>query len=418
MKDREVIQFLADMAAGLDPDYVELPDEWKGLYRKFDDLLLPGSRHISPEEIIRRACKGMPKEAATSRAIIRALPAEREYPSLARLARDLAPIDWLWKGWVPRGMLSLLGASPGAGKSLVALDLCKRIIHGEGWPDGTAVDRPGAACIYIDAEAVPQIQNERALVWGMNRDRLYLMLPDDSYAMIDLADEGQQGRLTDMCAALEPELVVVDSLSAISVRGENNVEDVRSLLGYLSNLARENACGVVLIHHLRKRGSTPMMDLVGPDDFRGSSHIIAAARSVMALSVIQDGPEPNRNGPRQFEVVKTNLIRYPPALGLVLEDGSDDRAPILRYTKDAPKSFREPNEAEQCAEWMWYLLREEPEGIQPKVVVEMASKEGWGRSTVYKAKALLKEKLEEAGSMGRGGGERLWFAAGYANEEE
>jgi len=32
----------------------------------------------------------------------------------------------------------------------------------------------------VDAEAVPQIQNERAEGWGMDRSRLYLMLPEES----------------------------------------------------------------------------------------------------------------------------------------------------------------------------------------------------------------------------------------------
>ncbi len=33
--------------------------------------------------------------------------------SLAEHAPDLTPIEWLWPGWIPLGMLSLLGARPG-----------------------------------------------------------------------------------------------------------------------------------------------------------------------------------------------------------------------------------------------------------------------------------------------------------------
>jgi hypothetical protein len=163
----------------------------------------------------------------------------------------------------------------------------------------------------------------------MGRRPLYLMLPPASYGMIDLGDEVQQDRLVDMCAALSPELVVVDSLSAISVRGENNVEDVRLLLGFLTSVGREFSCGLLLIHHLRKRGLLALTDLVGPDDFRGSGHITAMARSVLALSVVQTGEQPDRNGPRRLDVIKTNLCRYPDPLGLALEP-DDPRAPTLR----------------------------------------------------------------------------------------
>ena len=53
-----------------------------------------------------------------------------EFPSLQEIADDLPEVDWLWTNWIPRGMISLLGAVPGAGKSYVALDLARRIISG------------------------------------------------------------------------------------------------------------------------------------------------------------------------------------------------------------------------------------------------------------------------------------------------
>jgi len=232
----------------------------------------------------------------------------------------------------------------------------------------------------------------------MNKSRLYLMMPKDPYGMIDLGDEGQQDRLVDMCSALSPELVVVDSMSAISVRGENNVEDVRGLLGFLMNVAREFSCGVLLIHHLRKRGGVgwaglkpaPTLSAVGPDDFRGSSHIMAMARSVMALSVIQTGEEPDRNGPRRLEVVKTNLCVYPPALGLVLDSlrSGDERAPTLRYG-EAPKEHRERTQVEECAEWLVEVLDEAGEPVKPKKVVKLAEQAGFGRALLYRARKAL-----------------------------
>lgn len=264
--------------------------------------------------------------------------------------------------------------------------------------------RAGAAVIYVDAEAVPQIQNERANAWGMNTELLYLMLPGNAFEMIDLGDEKQQDHLMEMCSVLSPELVVVDSLSAISVRGENNVEDVRALLGFLSSVAREFACGLVLIHHLRKRSAVPILDVIGPDDFRGSSHIIAMARSVMALSVIQQGSEPNRNGPRRLEIVKTNLCMYPEPLGLVLEPGKG--APVMRYG-EAPRAYREPNEAERCAEWLEDELSDAPEGLTPKELEEMVRGE-WSRRTIYNARDLLGKKLVEVGPAGPG---RRWKLA-------
>lgn len=405
MSERELLNWLAEYAAGYEPEgeFRNAPDDLREVRSRLQELLEDGAQ-VDPRRLVARACEGLERGQALARAIGRLIPSEATFPSLRRLARDLRPIDWLWPGWIPRGMLTLLGASPGAGKSLVGLDLARRIIHGMGFPDGAEVPRAGAAVVYVDAEAVPQIQNERANAWGMNTDLLYLMLPGNAFAMIDLGEEGQQDHLMEMCSVLSPELVIVDSLSAISVRGENNVEDVRSLLGFLSSVAREFACGLVLIHHLRKRGQVPIMDVIGPDDFRGSSHIIAMARSVMALSVIQQGSEPDRNGPRRLEVVKTNLCQYPKPLGLVLEPGKG--APIMRYG-EAPQPRREPTQADVCAEWLEDELAEEPEGLTPKELEQRAHGD-WSRRTVHNARDLLGERIVEVGPAGPG---RRWKLA-------
>ena len=92
------------------------------------------------------------------------------------------------------------------------------MIHSEPFPDGQANGCLSSYGVYVAAEAVPQIVNQRAEAWELNRKRLYLMLPLERYGMIDFGDRAEQDRLIDMCYRLEPDLVVVDSLNAISVR--------------------------------------------------------------------------------------------------------------------------------------------------------------------------------------------------------
>lgn len=310
----------------------------------------------------------------------------RDYSTMAQLAPRLKPVEWVWKSWIPRGMLSLLGAAPGAGKSLLALDLCRRVTHSMAWPDGQAMGKGGAATVYVDAEAVPQLLKERAGAWGMDFERLWVMLPRESYGMIDFGEEPDQDRLCDLLYQAEPELVVVDSMSVIQSKGENNVEEVRRVLGFLAAVSREHDCGLLLIHHLRKR-MMPLFELVTPDDFRGSSHIIAMARSVLGLSVIKTGEEVDRNGPRRLELVKTNLTRYPKPLGVeFVEEGEGVR---LRYTDAAPASYREPTQADECGEWLLALLDEAGEPVQPKEAVKAAEADGFSRMTLYRARKKL-----------------------------
>jgi hypothetical protein len=410
------IQHVAEKLAGQPLPLIrpgDMDEPWDTLFQnveRLDDLGLAGRTlwKILDEEGI-----GTPHERnEIINQVIAALPsAHHPYRSLLDVAARLPPVRWLWPSWLPRGMLSLLGAAPGAGKSLVALDLARRLTGGGAFPDGAPVPGQERPVLYVDAESVPQIQNQRAQAWGMDRSRLFLMMPDDPYEPIDFGSRACQDLLVDMCYHLEPDLVVIDSLGAIHLKGENNVEDVRAVLGYLCAVAQEFDLSLLLIHHLRKRGKErfqPSLDAVAADEFRGSSHIVAMARSVLALSHVQVGPEPDRNGPRRLEIVKTNLCRYPPALGVHFEPagpGSDTHsgtsgdtpsgtcdggAPLLRYT-GPPRPYRPPTRTDDCAAWLLGHLEEAGEPQRPRDVIEAAREAGFSRTMTYRARADLGE---------------------------
>jgi hypothetical protein len=365
----------------------DLDEPWWTIYRRVrpvDDL------HQAEAELW-KATVGLKDRSALAEAVLLALPDSQElrsHPSLADVAEDLPPVDWLWPGWIPRGMLTLLGAAPGAGKSLLALDLARRIIHDRPFPDGA----PSLGCsgniVYVDAEAVPQIKNEQALAWGMDRSRLYLLLPPEVYGMIDLGQVAHQDRLLEMVSDLKPELVVVDSLSSITVKGENNVEDVRQVLGFLTALAREYRLGLLLIHHLRKRakGASPTAPIT-IDDFRGSGHIVAMARSVIAMSIIQTGPEPDQSGPRRLQVAKTNLCPSPPPLGITFEE-TGAGAPLLHYGQ-SPTPYRRPTQVDRCADWLQTTLHEAGQPLKPRDLLALARDAGFTRGIVYAARKRL-----------------------------
>ncbi|MCD4739487.1 MAG: AAA family ATPase [Anaerolineae bacterium] len=311
------------------------------------------------------------------------------YPDFGSVSKTLQPIQWLWPQWVPRGMITLLGAVPGAGKSLVALDLAKRIIHNEPWPNGAPSGGRSERVIYVDAELVPQLLHARASSWGMDESKLYLMLPKPN-DMIDFGREEYRAQLRSMVETIKPTLVVIDSLSSITTRGENNIEDIRSILGFLNELASNFQVGLILIHHLRKRGGAQMMDKsrnVSIDDFRGSGHIIAMARSVIALSTVHVTANGyDRNGPRKIEIVKTNLGAYPDPLGCEFKP-LHPRGVFLEWSENAPQPYKEPTKAELCKDWLREVLIK-PQS--PADLVKMGQdEEGWSRSTIYRARREL-----------------------------
>lgn len=382
--------FLADEDASIDsidPDEIDLA----GWVWPWSELFLRAYRWLGPldrNSALYEAARGLAdKDSEQSRRWlqdIRECSEPMHFPTLAEIADTLKPVSWLWPGWVPRGMISLLGAYQGTGKSYFVLDLARTVIDGGPWPDGAAPDRIGNV-IYVEAEAIPQVTNERAIALGINRHKLWMLMADNG-EMLDLTQPKWQDRLLDMATVVKPDLIIIDSLSSISSSGQNSVEDTTRLMLYLSALARHCDCGLLTLHHLRKPpGGQLSLPGMSVHDFRGSGHITAMARVVMGLTVVQNGRQFSLNGPRRLDVVKSNLGPYPQGLGLKLETDGE----AMRFEYGAPPSFDDQESpGDKCEEWLIEYL-EENGPSRPADVVTAGEGEGFTRATIYRVRKQL-----------------------------
>ncbi len=393
---RMQIQAIADRLAGLPVEAhikdFEMPWQlcWQALLHA-----QPGQEHAA----LHQAISGLPDPKDVLEKILATRPGYRpDIQSLEDIAMDLPPIEWVWDGWIPRGLLTVLGASQGSGKSFVATDLSYRIIHNVGFPDNAPVKRPGANIIYVDAEMVPQILNERSQNYQMDRSKLFVMLPEPG-DMIDLGRDHYRERLSEMAAILKPELIIIDSLSSIHNGGQNNVEDVRSLIGYLTRLVGWANCGLVLVHHIRKPagGGQRMMNVdLGMEDLSGSGYITQQARVVLGLHVVQTGPKFDPNGPREFKMLKNSIGKYPDPLGFSFAP-LHPTGVMLKWESKAPEIYREPTRMDECKEWLEDLLRANPEGLKAREVIAMGKEDGFSRDMLYRAQKELRAHIQNTG---------------------
>lgn len=326
--------------------------------------------------------------------------------SLGDIAPELPEISWAWKGFIPNGMISILAAAQGVGKSFVGLDLAHRIINLGTYPDGTPVNRPGANVIYIDAESVPQILVERASHYGLDQSKLFPMLAD-SGELIDLDKPKYQDRLTEMVNHLKPELIILDSISTSHSRDQNKVEEMRGFIGYLVRLAGWADCGLVMLHHIRKpsMGNRMMFVDFGIEDLSGTAYITQQARVVMGLRVVRTGQEYDPSGPRELKVLKTNLSIFPKPIGFTFEKVSAEGA-RLHWNTTPAKPYREPTEADQCAEWLTDLLLMHPEGLRPNEIEKKGQEAGYGRSMIHRVRKDLEPQI--ANTIGRKSPGNAW----------
>ena len=226
--------------------------------------------------------------------------------------------------------------------------------------------------------------------------------------MLDFGLPEHRDRLVEMAAYLSPELIIIDSFSSITSKGENNIEDVRGLLAFLNILAQDFNTGLLLIHHLRKIGSLQTRSWrVTIDDFRGSGQITAAARSVLGLSIIPTQAEPDRNGPRMLEVVKKNIGVFPEPLGFGFTSIGNNGV-SLEWGPPA-KAYQPPTLRDHCQDWLAATLRQNGP-MRPGELVKLGEEQGYSRNTVYRARNRLGQKI--ADTVGHQHPDNIWKWAG------
>lgn len=77
-------------------------------------------------------------------------------PSVRLLRGDavkLEPVRWAWRGFLPLGMLTILGGAPGCGKTTIALGFAAVLTRGGAWPDGSRCTQPGDVLIWSGEDA-------------------------------------------------------------------------------------------------------------------------------------------------------------------------------------------------------------------------------------------------------------------------
>jgi len=411
------IQIIADTIANKDTPRVDpdtMGDPWSVYYKWVtkwidedpDDVDVKELRY----ELVQHFCVISKEDSEHMDLILEAIKAPLTYPNAEEIIDNLPDLEWLWPNWLPLGLVSLLAAVPGTGKSYLALDLAYRIIRNDRFPDDSPVPAGDHSVIYVDAENTPSIFKARVQPWTSRElARMYLMLPDQERLVINLDDILDRERLWDMIYTIQPVLTIIDSYGSATLRGENNKEDVQTLLAFLNKLAKDNDMGMLIVHHLRKRSGPQTSFLpMNIDSIRGSSHIPAMARNVLGLQWIPTSYELDENGPRRLWVMKSNLTRYPDPLGVYFDPHPEipDIA-LLRYG-EAPEPYREMTKGDYCAEWLEDLLQNADEPMKPAEIVELGREEGFNGRMIYRTRQKLSASIEDTEGKDTRNPENRW----------
>ena len=218
-------------------------------------------------------------------------------------AVTLEPVRWLWPGFLPAGMLTILGGAPGCGKTTIALSLAAIVTSAGTWPDGTHCAQPGDVVIWSgeDANAVTAA---RLVAAGADMRRVHFIdgiTGSDGEAF----DPGRDMALLEATAEGLPDarLLILDPIVSAVAGDSHKGAEVRRALQPVVTLGQRLGCAVLGITHFSK--GTANRDPV--ERVTGSIAFAALARLVLVAAKVK--PEPGSDGePRRVLMrAKSNI---------------------------------------------------------------------------------------------------------------
>jgi putative DNA primase/helicase len=309
-------------------------------------------------------------------------------------AIDIEPanVRWVWRGWVPLGMLSLLLGLPGRGKSTLAEQLAADVTCGR--LDGTLSGKPSNVLVISYEDAIAETLVPRLLAAEADLARVEFVACKDVGQVLDLTRHLPE--IERRAAEREVKLLVVDPLVAGLPRQDVNTHregDVRSVLAPLAAMASSQDLSVLSTMHFSKSAVSALLGAGGSIGFVG------AARSIVVFGV-DPRDDQGATGPKRVlahakcnvgrlqksrEVSLTEFVIDPfgkcittsrVELGEQCDVSADD---LVRDTSEQKVSPRMA-----ARKFLRELLADGPH--RAKEVLELAEDDDISKNTLYRAK--------------------------------
>lgn len=182
------------------------------------------------------------------------------------------PVQWLWEERIPFGKVTLLDGEPGAGKSILALEIAARVSRGVPMP--LSVEKgvgPANVVVFNDDDNLADTIRPRLEAAGADLSRIRAV---DGEITVEAVQE------------LRPALIILDPLSVYLCLEGNRPP--RQVLKNITHLAKLTGAAVLAVQGLPKAGFW-------------AGEIYDAARSVLGVSTIG-------HGRHRIALKKSNLV--------------------------------------------------------------------------------------------------------------
>jgi hypothetical protein len=329
-------------------------------------------------------------------------------------------VTWIWDGYVPMGVLTLLVGDGGLGKSTLTAWLASRLSHGT--LPGECQGRP-ATTLFLGEDEAGRVLVPRLVAAGADLDYIQAWEDDDADEPVLPSDEP---RLAATVREHNVRAIVLDPLDDyILLRGDShNARNVSQALKPWRKFAREYNLAVVGVHHVNKSHDGPASARLS-----GSLAYRNRARSLVVFGRDPDEPD-ERSNRRVMAPEKSNLGALAPALRwdrkdvpaknhdgspAVRRDGTPVLVPALRLVgecehtagavlRTATKVDEEPHDDGSPSEAEEFLLQALNDGARRAGDIEREAKDELGLT-----KDMLRTARKRLGIKPRQYGKGWWW---------
>lgn len=307
----------------------------------------------------------------------------RPKPAKPRLIRvdevECKEVDWLWRPYVPRGMVTLLEGDPGLGKSWITMAIAKAVSTGTALPGQPALS-PQKVLIG-SAEDLPEYSiAPRLKALGADCSLIYLM-PN----IVELSLEGLQ-TVEDFMKECAATVLFIDPIQAYlgSKVDMHRANEVRPIMAGLGKLAERTHSAIIIVRHLRKGGDGSGKRLYAG---LGSIDFAASVRSILQVEKV-------RSGDTVINHIKSNISGLGPAISYKVHPDSGFEWGGVYNDTESGGVCKVPRARNRAVDFIRQALGSGP--VPAGVLMEMAKAEKLSIPTMNRAKDGVAESYQTA----------------------
>lgn len=235
-------------------------------------------------------------------------------------------LEWLLEGFVTQGGFATITGAPGVGKTQLGVQLLISLALGLDkfliWPNEAgqkkvlflSLEMPHAPLKWFVAKMARQYSDMRTLSRNMHIAPLGEPVP--------LETKQGQSFMDNLIAEYKPDVVLVDSLQAISGKSISDEEAAKNLVNYLAKIRKRTGCTIILIHHNRKKpadgkSAGDLSDMFGSQFLAAAMDTVLNLRALGGTQVLSVDCWKNRLDQMwpTFEIERNKNLQYDPYTG-------------------------------------------------------------------------------------------------------